>query len=286
MFRVTRYEEDDDELDEYVEILDSQEHQWEAIKLSSQSQGQIEFMQGCSNWGKPLWKYGIAVSYRIDVEWFDHQSLYQTQDKILLCLDDYNDTVCKKLTTLYENGRFELVEWIDQYERKDWFPIANHLNKEDIEIIISHTVEINQKATSIKCSICNFPLQSQLWVCMDKSWYTNSFHAIIVCSEHVENSSLKATNFRPSDNHRMMSFVYEKSRRGWIPKNIYRNCPHRIEKNIYTRDQLMNKMNILDQNPDELYNDNQVQLSKYDSNDTQELFRKVCLFKFYKFIIL
>ena len=242
-------------------------------------------MQGCSNWGKPLWKYGIAVSYKIDVDWFDHQSLYKAQDKILLCLDDYNDSVCKKLITLNQNGRFELVEWIDQYERKDWYPIANHLNKEDIEIIISHTVEINQKATSIRCSICNSLLKSQLWVCMDKEWYVNNFHAVIVWDKHTENSNVKATNFKPSENHRMMSFVYEKSRKGWIPKNIYQNWPHKIEKKIFTRDELMNKMNIMNHNLDELRDDNQVQLSKYDSNDTQELFRKVRFKHEYHFII-
>jgi hypothetical protein len=39
-------EEDEEEFEEYVEVIDASNHKWELGKISSQSQIQIEFMQG------------------------------------------------------------------------------------------------------------------------------------------------------------------------------------------------------------------------------------------------
>jgi len=75
-----------------------------------------------------------------------------TED-ILLCLDDYNDVIKQKFNTINKEGSFELVEWIDQYNRKGWYPIAKQLNKDDIDSIIRHTVKINNKSPNLKCSI-------------------------------------------------------------------------------------------------------------------------------------
>lgn len=271
---MTNYDDNDEELDDYVEICDHKDHQWEAIKLSSQSQSQIEFMQGWSNCAKPLWKYGIAVSYKIEVDTYNHKSLYKSSDKILICLDDYNDTICKKLTTINQKGRFELVEWIDQYERKDWYPIANNLEQEDIDIIINHTVEINSKFSHLACIICNFPLTHQLWVCMDKDWCYNNFHTVMVCNGHIGDDKLIAKTYSAKDNHRMMLYVFERNRKGWMPKNIYRNCPHEIEKKVYARNELINNLN---QNNIGGGNDadKKTTSNMYDANDTQELFRRV-----------
>lgn len=68
----------------------------------------------------------------------------------MLCLDDYNDIIKNKFQILNKSGQFQLVEWIDQYERKGWYPIANQLNKEDIDNIIKHTVKINNKSSNLK----------------------------------------------------------------------------------------------------------------------------------------
>ena len=76
-----------------------------------------------------------------------------------------------------------------------------------------------------------------------------------------------------------MCYNYEKSRKGWIPKNIYRNFPHNVERKIVVRKELIAKINS-DQMNIEL---NEIQNLKnkmtssqaYDENDTQELFKRV-----------
>lgn len=243
-------------------------------------------MQGCSNWGKSLWKYGIAVSYKINVEVFDRNTLYTKQESILLCLDDFNDVIKQKLSVLDNNGVFELVEWIDQYERKGWYPIASSLNKNDIDNIIKHTVKINYLGNFLKCTVCQGPVRNQAWVCMENScWWGESpieddevLNTVIIWNNHIGVNKQLALSFSPDENHRIMCFNYEKSRKGWIPKNIYRNFPHNVERKIIVRRDLIAKINS-DQMNIEL---NEAQKSKnkmtssqaYDENDTQELFRR------------
>lgn len=249
-------------------------------------------MQGCSNCGKTLCKYGIAVSYKINVNAFNSAGSYQIQEDILLCLDDYNDTIKKKFKAINPNGQFELIEWIDQYERKGWYPIANQLNTEDIDSIIKHTVKINNKSNHLKCSVCNQIVKNQIWVCMEESCihdlFTGDistllenpgfkpFNTVVVCNEHIGDSKQLAFATTPKDNHRVMCFIYEKSRKGWIPKNIYRQFPHVLEKKIITRRELIAQFNN-DQLNHEALNDMREKPVRQDSyqNDTQELFRRV-----------
>ena len=154
----------DEEIEQSIEIIDAENNIWEPLKITSQSQIQIEFMQGCSNCGKTLCKYGIAVSYKINFEVYKNKCLYTKTEHILLCLDDYNEILKQKFKIVDKFGTFELVEWIDQYNRKGWFPIAKQLNKEDIDNIITHTVRINNKISPLKCSICLQTVKDQIWV--------------------------------------------------------------------------------------------------------------------------
>mmetsp|Transcript_30578 Transcript_30578/g.27079 ORF Transcript_30578/g.27079 Transcript_30578/m.27079 type:complete len:122 (-) Transcript_30578:83-448(-) len=70
-----------------------------------------------------------------------------------------------------------------------------------------------------------------------------------------------------------MQFVYEKSRKGWIPKNMYRQFPHIREGQIFSKMEAMERIND-EQNNIENPNINQENSQKYDANDTQELFRR------------
>ena len=191
-------------------------------------------MQGWSNCGKSLWKYGIAVSYKINVESFDRNTLFTKQESILLCLDDFNDVIKQKLSVLDNNGVFELVEWIDQYEWKGWYQIASSLNKNDIDNIIKHTVKINYLGNFLKWNICKGPVKNQAWVWMEDSWTWNqqsendNYHdedvmnTVIIWNNHIGANKQLAVNLSQKDNHWAMCFNYEKARKGWIPKNIYR----------------------------------------------------------------
>jgi len=240
-----------------IELDNALSHQWEAIRICSQSQVQIEFMQGCTNCGKTLWKYGIAVTYKVVVDGFDTNGLYQVTEDILLCLDDYDDIIKGKLKIINPKGHFELVEWIDQYERKGWYLIANQLQEIDIDSIIKHTVKINSKTKKIKCNVWGKTVNDKIWVCMEKSCINdeftndlkslldnknfNPFNTIIICNDHIGEGKQQSEWNNQEENHRVLWFVYEKSRKGWIPKNTYSQWPHIQERNIAMRRQLISQ---------------------------------------------
>ena len=99
------------------------------------------------------------------------------------------------------------------------------------------------------------------------------FNTVIVCNNHIGEGKLLSQNNEESDFHRVMLFVYEKSRKGWIPKNIYRQFPHIIESQIFNRMQAIEMMN----NQHNMNEDNLQESHRYSQNDTQELFRRVIL---------
>jgi hypothetical protein len=159
------------------------------------------------------------------------------------------------LNSISPLGHYELVEWIDQYNRKGWYPIATQLNKSDIDNIIRHTVKINSKSKILKCHVCGHPVQNQAWICMESTCINNQFtkdlkslidnddlqpfNTIIICNEHIGEGKQLVFSSKKEENHRIMLFVYEKARKGWIPKNIYRQFPHILEKKIITRRELI-----------------------------------------------
>lgn len=104
------------------------------------------------------------MSYKIDTEVYRNKSLHKQTENILLCLDDYSEILKQKLKIVDKFGYFELVEWIDQYQRKGWYPIAKQLNKGDIDNIITHTVKLNNKTPPFKCSVCQQPVKDQIWI--------------------------------------------------------------------------------------------------------------------------
>ena len=287
-------EEDDEDYEQSVEILGENNHYWQPVKISSQNQIQIEFMQGWSNCGKSLWKYGIAVSYKINLEVFSKNALYTKQENILLCLDDFNDIIKEKLSILDNKGVFELVEWIDQYERKGWYPIASSLNKSDIDNIIKHTVKINYLGNFLKCTVCKGPVKNQAWVWMENSCCWNQsledknnddevLNTVIIWNNHIGVNKQQALNFSSEENHRIMCFNYEKSRKGWIPKNIYRHFPHNVERKIIVRKELIAKINSdqmnMELNEAHKFKYKMTSSQAYDENDTQELFKRVFYIK-------
>jgi hypothetical protein len=106
------------------------------------------------------------------------------------------------------------------------------------------------------------------------------FNTVVVCSKHIGEGKQLSNDYPKEEEHRMMSFNYEKSRKGWIPKNIYKQFPHNLERKFVARRELIARLNNSQLNNDNLGHlnkDDQVKASKqlYDSNDTQELFRRV-----------
>lgn len=106
---------------------------------------------------------------------YKNNHLYKKQEDILLCLDDYNEILKKKFEIIDKTGSLELVKWIDQYNRKGWFPIATQLDKDDIDNIIRHTVKINNMNGPFRCSVCKNLARNQIWVCMEDKCINNQY---------------------------------------------------------------------------------------------------------------
>ena len=86
-----------------------------------------------------------------------------------------------------------------------------------------------------------------------------SFNTVVICNSHIGEGRQNAENITEEDIHRIICFVYEKSRKGWIPKNIYHQFPHVKERDF------MMKVEAI-----ENYNDEQCYVGDGNGEDLKE----------------
>ena len=95
-------------------------------------------------WDEKLTKNGLAVSFNVEIEWL-RRNRRKINSDFLLCLDDFNNFNWSKLESVYSNGSFSLVEWINQYDRRGWHEIITNISKNDLKYIISYIIIVSKK---------------------------------------------------------------------------------------------------------------------------------------------
>lgn len=118
-----------------------------------------------------LTKYGLAVSFNVEMECLSRNKRKINSD-FLLWLDDFNNFNCSKLESVYPNGSYSLVEWINQYDRRGWHEIITNITKTDLKYIISYINIMNQEE-KMYCNIWSAPISDRVWIWMDQNCNKN-----------------------------------------------------------------------------------------------------------------
>ena len=144
-------------------------------------------------WDEKLTKNGLAVSFNVEIEWL-RRNRRKINSDFLLCLDDFNNFNWSKLESVYSNGSFSLVEWINQYDRRGWHEIITNISKNDLKYIISYINIMNQE-DKMECNICASPINDKVWIWMEPCWNKNTDDEsvlsrpenlwVLICENHI-----------------------------------------------------------------------------------------------------
>ena len=139
---------------------------WCLNKIFRISDNQDDAKYTCLLCEESLTKKGLAISFNVEIQVFSKETK-KIENDFLICLEDFNEFMCVKLESVYPNGKYSLVEWVLQYNRKDWHEVLSNFNKNDLMNIISHIQNLNSEKL-YSWNIWEIPIQNKIWVCMDE----------------------------------------------------------------------------------------------------------------------
>lgn len=186
----------------HLVIMERKEDKWDYIGITRIIDTQIDEVYNCLKCNENVTKKGLAVSFKTEVQGLDRLKPKKIESDFLMWVDHFDNLIWTKLEAVYPNGYYSLVEWVNQYDRKNWHDMLSNLSKPELSSIISHLNTLNSNSEFV-CSICECKVDSKIWVCLE-SGCSKTSQIWIICDNHVGAKQLCLT----SDNgHKIICMV-------------------------------------------------------------------------------
>lgn len=192
---------------------------WSLSKIFKISDNQDDEKYTCLTCGESLTQKGIAISFNVEIQGFSKVAK-KIENDFLICLKDFNEKLWEKLEYLYPKGYYSLVEWVIQYNRKNWHDILENINKGDLINIIGHQYNLNSD-TVYSWNIWESPIKDKIWVWMDQfclnlnieegtssSKTYKNVNTLFICDKHIGINQMSKTN--NNNGHKVICFLQGK----------------------------------------------------------------------------